>query len=422
MNKTMNRPSFKKIGFFKLGKAIKFNEKSWGAIGGDNEPRQLIVSLAKLNPDIEYWVLSPNDLGRYRNKLKKTEGSLFDSFFKKENDNIPENIKEMHSGFKSRNDINEFFEKADSLDLDAILFYTGPTSRINVPDYIYKKDGNGYTKTLDFFLYYVAPIINFLNKTKKKIPIVGMLVDNRYIMQARDFSIHNRPTYYLAQSTFRTKEEYYTDPPHRDTASINVIYEYSGIETVFLLDKKPFDTEWLIEQKENSKLLLTQNQGKGSGGGIDRWDAIYEYIVNNDIEADIYGQWDDDLLEKYPMWLKGPKRIESLEKELIKTKYTFCVPIKKEMATSKYIEMLHYGIIPFLHPYYDSQCNVFPQEHFLRCKNPANLKKKISLLEKNKTMYKQLIKDLMSHFLKDEYYDGRFLNEVIWNAFTKIKS
>ena len=32
----------KRVGFFKLGKAIKFNENSWGAIGGDCEPKQLI--------------------------------------------------------------------------------------------------------------------------------------------------------------------------------------------------------------------------------------------------------------------------------------------------------------------------------------------------------------------------------------------
>ena len=39
----------KRVGFFKLGKAIKFNENSWGAIGGDCEPKQLINSIAKRN-------------------------------------------------------------------------------------------------------------------------------------------------------------------------------------------------------------------------------------------------------------------------------------------------------------------------------------------------------------------------------------
>ena len=41
-----NVENVKKVGFFKLGKAIKFNENSWGAIGGDCEPKQLINSIA----------------------------------------------------------------------------------------------------------------------------------------------------------------------------------------------------------------------------------------------------------------------------------------------------------------------------------------------------------------------------------------
>ena len=47
-----NVKKVKKVGFFKLGKAIKFNENSWGAIGGDCEPKQLINSIAKRNPNM----------------------------------------------------------------------------------------------------------------------------------------------------------------------------------------------------------------------------------------------------------------------------------------------------------------------------------------------------------------------------------
>ena len=39
----------KRVGFFKLGKAIKFNENSWNAIGGDCEPKQLICAIAQID-------------------------------------------------------------------------------------------------------------------------------------------------------------------------------------------------------------------------------------------------------------------------------------------------------------------------------------------------------------------------------------
>ena len=43
--------------------------------------------------------------------------------------------------------------------------------------------------------------------------------------------------------------------------------------------------------------MMLQNQGKGSGG-MDRWDPVRDYIVENGIETDIYGKWDDELKER----------------------------------------------------------------------------------------------------------------------------
>jgi phosphoglycolate phosphatase-like HAD superfamily hydrolase len=73
------------------------------------------------------------------------------------------------------------------------------------------------------------------------------------------------------------------------------------------------------------------------------------------------------------------------------------------MVTSKYAEMLHYGIIPFLHPSYDTQFNVFPEGHFIRCKSPEDLKKKIDFLNENPEQYKKLFYSLQEKYLKDSY-------------------
>jgi len=408
----------KRVGFFKLGKAIKFNENSWGAIGGDCEPKQLINSIAKRNPNIEYWILSPNDLGRVRAKEKPAVQSLFGDPVIAELAAEP-NIHEFHSKMENRKSAEQTVKFIKELDLDFIFFYTGPSSTVNIPNYINKKDGNGQVKSLDFFKYYAAPIIQAMNELEKKVPIVGLLVDNRYVLACKDWGINNRPTYYLAQNTFTKEEQYFYQPPLRDVKTITSTYEYSGIETVFLLDKTRYNTDELFEMKKTDSFLMLQNQGKGTGG-MDRWDPVKDYIVENDIKTDIYGKWDDELKEAYPDWFKGEKRIESMTDELLSTKYTFCVPIKEGMVTSKYAEMLHYGIIPFLHPSYDTEFNVFPEGHFIRCKSPEDLKKKVEFLNANPDHYKKLFYNLQEKYLKDSYYSGEHVDNKIWEAYNKI--
>ena len=408
----------KKVGFFKLGKSIKFNENSWGAIGGDCEPKQLINAIAKRNPNIEYWLLSPNDLGKVRSKEKPAVQSLFGPPVET-TVAAPSNVKEFHSTMNDRKSADEAAQKIKDLDLDFIFFYTGPSSTVNIENYINKVDGTGKVKSLDFFKYYAAPIIKAMNELEKKVPIVGLLVDNRYILACKDWNDNNRPTYYLAQNTFTKTEEFFCNPPLREIGTIESTYEYSGIETVFLLDKKRYDTDELFEMKKTNSFMMLQNQGKGSGG-MDRWDPVRDYIVKNDIKTDIYGKWDDNLKEEYPDWFKGEKRIETMTDELLATKYTFCVPIKEGMVTSKYAEMLHYGIIPFLHPSYDTDFNVFPDGHFIRCKSPEDLKKKVQFLNDNPEHYKKLFYNLQEKYLKDSYYTGEHVDNKIWEAYERV--
>ena len=408
----------KRVGFFKLGKAIKFNENSWGAIGGDCEPKQLINSIAARNPNIEYWILSPNDLGRVRAKEKPPVQSLFGDPVKAKLA-AAENIHEFHSKMENRKSADETVKFIKELDLDFIFFYTGPSSTVNIPGFINKVDGTGQVKSLDFFKYYAAPIIQAMNELEKKVPIVGLLVDNRYVLACKDWSNNNRPTYYLAQNNFTKEEQYFCNPPLRDVKTITSTYEYSGIETVFLLDKTRYNTDELFKMKKTNSFIMLQNQGKGTGG-MDRWNPVRDYIVENDVKTDIYGKWDDELKEKYPDWFKGEKRIESMTDELLNTKYTFCVPIKEGMVTSKYAEMLHYGIIPFLHPSYDTEFNVFPEGHFIRCKTPADLKKKVEFLNDNPDHYKKLFYNLQEKYLRDSYYTGEHVDNKIWEAYNKI--
>ena len=118
---------------------------------------------------------------------------------------------------------------------------------------------------------------------------------------------------------------------------------------------------------------------------------------------------------------KGPKKFEDLQKMLSDIKYTFIIPIEKGWTTAKYCEMLHYGIIPFMHPYYDSQRNLGDLK-FLRVNNSEELYERIEYLENNPEKRIELLNKLRKKLLKPEYYNGKHLNNLIMNNLYKLSN
>ncbi len=104
---------------------------------------------------------------------------------------------------------------------------------------------------------------------------------------------------------------------------------------------------------------------------------------------------------------------------LPRVKYTFCIPIKKGWVTAKFWEMAHYGIIPFLHPTYDDQKHLDVPD-FIRVKDSKDLFNKIKFLEENPKAYAEL-RDRLDEMLKEEYYDGSYMNNLLINGLYEIK-
>ena len=115
---------------------------------------------------------------------------------------------------------------------------------------------------------------------------------------------------------------------------------------------------------------------------------------------------------------KGPKKFNDLQQMLPRVKYTFCIPIKKGWVTAKFWEMAHYGIIPFLHPTYDEQDSLKVPD-FIRVKDSQDLFNKIKFLEEKPRAYQEL-RDLLDGLLKDEYYNGSYLNDKIMEEMRKL--
>ena len=90
----------------------------------------------------------------------------------------------------------------------------------------------------------------------------------------------------------------------------------------------------------------------------------------------------------------------------MKHKYTLIIPVMKSWITAKYCEMITCGVIPFLHPYYDSNNELVPKDHFIRVYEPKELWEKIELLENEPLIRIHVVKELQKRWLTDSVRNG----------------
>jgi hypothetical protein len=400
----------KKILLGKFGKSILFKGSN-SMIGGDKQPVLLFTHLAKQFPDIDFYMLGRSDLKRVRPPKKST--SLLDTFGIEDTSDIPENIINMWDDFKSSEHDPVWFtvEKYKDVKFDGGIFFSGPCGSSNVPGVNVKvEDGVTKTKVIDQAKKYVGPMVNFLNH-HQYLNHVWICEDPKYAyLKARD--LVNSPLYVLSQynETFqRTQIESIENPGN--IIKVPEEHRYSGVENIFMMGEEKVDITTL---EKDMLMTLILNEGKGRGPDVEKW--VLNFPQAKDVK--ISGQWSEEWVEKYPNnFIAVP--LKDMEDIMFRTKYTYINPIMKDWVTSKFIKMLHYGIIPFMSPTYDTQKNLKVPE-FLRCKTPEEMWKKIDALEANPTKYKELL-NIMSGLLKEEYYNGEFFTNMFTEVFKDFK-
>jgi hypothetical protein len=154
--------------------------------------------------------------------------------------------------------------------------------------------------------------------------------------------------------------------------------------------------------QRDTQFMVVLNEGTPS-----RYKLLKEWVLDEVEDCEIYGKWEHEDTEKDPRF-KGSMPLEDLQEKLKGVRSTFIIPIKKGWVTSKYIEMIHAGVIPFFHPTYDEQDNLGVPK-WLRPKNAAELKAAVAALENDK-IYITAITELQDLFCRKEYYDGSKLN------------
>lgn len=414
----------KSVAVGKVGRSVLFNSNNWGAIGGDNEAPIFYENLFHANPDVTFYLVGVSDYSRLDHKAR-------------ERINKHKNVVDAWEGFNEWRKTWEGDDRAERIDymthwmktapkIDAGLFFMGPTATTNVYGKSHKvTDPDSLANPLIMQAKYAGPVIDFLNEAK--LPYAIILNDPRFFPASMRDLFH-RPKVILSQYNETIKHKSWRSYADMTWDILDIPSRYKAVETIFLIGKErgkaivetassldSFFGEQLGEEptgEKDVKFMIVCNEGRPS-----RYPDLKKYILDNIQDIEIYGKWDERTIGDDPRF-KGAKKFNDLQKMLPRVKYTFCIPIKKGWVTAKFWEMAHYGIIPFLHPTYDEQNNLKCPE-ILRVKDSKDLFKKIEFLEKNPEAYAILRKNI-EKMLKDEYYDGSYLNNLTMSTLREI--
>lgn len=387
------------IAFAKIGKSIKFAGKGYTPTGGDNEPEGCLLALANNNPDITFYIVGRSN---YKTLTDLERSELFPFG----------NIIDVWSDYNKNNPIENHlidYFNINKIQIDFSIFLIGQIGIVTIPNKInkLKDESPGFASVIQMTLLYTTPIYNWINETN--IPYLEIINDPRYRSnQARD--LLRGPTYSLSQYNETYTRKFIRSYEDQTLIEESINSVYSGVETLFCVNRKLPSRELNKEKSDNFVIVL--NEGKPS-----RYKMLEEWILSRIEDVSIYGAWDHEKTKTDSRFL-GSRQLDEIQNIMSNVKYTFIIPIKDGWVTSKYIEMIHAGVIPFFHPSYDRQ-NHLDVPEFIRPDTPEELEKRIKILETNDEFRLEVITLLQNKYCKPEYYSGDFINEVIMKTVYK---
>lgn len=420
-----------KVAIFPIGSALKFNKTNLKRSDGSSEYFKLIYGLARNTSISEIWIMQRNDWRKISNKEKieiDPRGVIRD-IYTEFDVQLPSGRKVDKEGKmiprpKENEDLyKDLWEKVKHLEQPdfGIGFATQGLTTANIPGILPAiRDNSKMRNTLDMTLLYSAPVVHWLNMSK--IPWYMVMTDPRYVNKTQRWrDVVNSPKMGIAQynsSISLLHYDTYPNPASGKEITESFELKYSGIEKLNLIGEAviPPDNE------RNIKFSIVAMQSAYGNQEVDyRLEALKKWVLShpNSEEYHIYGKWDPRFTDKYSQF-KGFKSAEEIDEIFKQTKYTLVIPIRPNWVTSKYAEMLRVGVVPFLHPDYDTQYSLVPKDHYIRVKTSQEMFAKIDELEANPEKRIKLVKELQFKFLQG-VRKGTFLASV-FNPFLESQN
>lgn len=413
-----------KIAIFPLGSAMKFRKENIKRSDGTSEYFKLFYGLARNASVSEIWIMQRSDWRKLTSDEKiavDPRGVIRDIYTEFEVNVSPgrrqgptgeliPHTKDEQQRYKDLWNKIQHLEQPDF----GIGFATQGLTMVNIPGIVPGiKDPAKMTGALDMTLIYSAPLIHWLNMSK--LPWFLILTDPRYVkMKQKWRDMVNGPKESIAQYNMAitlTHFNKYPDLTSGTEVEDNIYLKYSGIEKLNLIGEQVIPPD---NEDRDIKFTIVAMQSAYGFQGVDyRLDCLKKWILNFKDTQDfyIYGKWDERFTKGHSQFqgYRIPEEIDGLFK---RTKYTLVIPIRPNWVTSKYAEMLRVGVVPFLHPDYDTQYSLLPKDHYIRVKTPKEMYDKVAELEANPEKRIKLVKELQFKFLQG-VRKGTFLGSVI---------
>lgn len=385
----------KNFAFAKIGKSIKFSTTSFSPIGGDNEPGLILQALANSNPDKTFYLVGRSDFSR----LSPNDRTVLFPY-----DNVVDCFENAKAIANNPNYLIDWF-KNNNVSIDFAFMMMGQIGTVCIPNRVRQiKNPELIASVIVMAKNYATPTINWLNENPN-LKWIEIINDPRYTKaQTRDFI--SEPVKSLSQYDYTYVHKRINSFEDQSIIEVGHEVKYAGMETGFCINRNYPD---ISKIKKTNKFIIILNEGKPS-----RYNTLNEWVLSKFNDVEVYGKWEHKSAITDSRF-RGSVHIEEVQRKVTATKYTFIIPIDKGWVTSKYIEMIHAGCIPFFHPSYDEQ-NHLNVPDIIRVKTPQQLLDTIELMENDEDLRISTLKELQKNILKEEYYTGEFINNMLMNS------
>lgn len=408
----------------KLGKSVKFKNLQIST-GGDT-CLILYSTMSRMMPEHNFYFFGPNDLDKLTSEEYKylfPNHNIFSLFVPPRIIGyIPGRSQTKDNALISFDTIVENI-KNKNLHFDFALIFCGYTGNHTLCNCLKKSDGSGdYCIALTAFKNYAGPYVHVLNSLE--VPIYSIAEDPRYItINANE--LFNRERLILTQMSdcdIKTRYKYITSyEDHTFISDTKLKCTYADTEKIFLMGvdkdwRNKIDIQRKLDNTKNPKCIVLSN-GHGtsvinSGATIKngRLDGYKEYIIdglkNTRFEDTcIYGKWEEPVPQEFSQI--QDRKIIDLDDEIADAKFSFVYSIVKDFVTIKPYEMIIKGLIPFIHPDYDSK-HLLGLPDYLYVKDPNDFAKKMEGLDNDNEKYLKILNECFE-CIKPEFLDGSYV-------------